>query len=483
MKQWDTLINEVAYRTKSGTNPTITQVDFDSRKVQSGSVYVAIKGTTADGHQFIDMAIQQGAAAIVAEQLPENRSEEVAYLEVENSRLALAKIAAAFYEYPSRQLQLIGVTGTNGKTTVTTLLFDLFRKLGYHCGLLSTVANRIEDKVLPAKLTTPDAVSLQALLAEMVEAGCDYAFMEVSSHAIDQERTAALAFKGAVFTNLTHDHLDYHGTFKAYLEAKKRLFDQLPKTAFALVNTDDKHGLVMLQNTKATRLTFSGRRPADYRVRILSNTIHGLDLELGGQQLSVALVGKFNAYNLLSAFAVADQLGQIQEEVLAALSSLRPAAGRFELVHGHADQPTAIVDYAHTPDALEQVLETIQAVRTPGTRILTVVGCGGDRDRTKRPKMAQVATRLSDYAILTSDNPRTEDPETILKDMEQGLSPADQVKVWIEPDRKKAIAWAVKQANAKDIILIAGKGHEDYQEINGVRHPFDDRLVVKAMIS
>lgn len=457
----------------------ITRVDFDSRSVQAGSLFVAVRGTQTDGHQYIDKAIEKGATAIIGEQRPANISPEISFIEVENSQRALGLVATAFYGQPSRQLKLVGITGTNGKTTMVNLLYRLFTDLGYRVGMLSTVGNRISERELPATHTTPDAVSINALIAEMVEAGCDYAFMEVSSHAIHQERIAGLEFAGGVFTNITHDHLDYHGTFKAYIEAKKQFFDGLPKSAFALVNVDDKRGRVMVQNTAAKVYRFSLRGLAEFRARILENAITGLQMELDGQEFYGRLVGTFNAYNLLAVYASAVLLDQDRIEVLTGLSSLTAAEGRMEYLRQPQTGITAIVDYAHTPDALEKVLETLNDLRESGKKIITVVGCGGDRDRAKRPKMARIACDLSDEVILTSDNPRSEDPAEILREMETGVPAAAKNKVLSLVDRRMAIRTAVKLAQPGDLILVAGKGHEKYQEIMGVKHPFDDKEILK----
>ena len=457
----------------------ITRVDFDSRKVQAGSLFVAVRGTQTDGHQYIDKAISLGAVAIIGEQCPSDFPPEITFIEVDNSQYALGIAATTFYEDPSSQLKLVGVTGTNGKTTMVNLLYRLFTDLGYRVGLLSTVGNRIGEQELAATHTTPDAVSINALLAEMVEAGCDFAFMEVSSHAVHQERIAGLQFAGGVFTNISHDHLDYHGTFRAYIDAKKKFFDELPEDAFALVNVDDKRGRVMVQNTSAKVQRYSLRALAEFRARILENSISGLQLELDGQEFYGRLVGTFNAYNLLAVYATAILLDQDQMEVLTLLSNLTAAEGRMEYLRQADTGVTAIVDYAHTPDALEKVLETLNDLKEGGTRIITVVGCGGDRDRAKRPKMARIACDLSDEVILTSDNPRSEDPVEILREMEGGVPIGAKHKVLILADRRMAIKTAVKLAKPGDLILVAGKGHEKYQEIKGVKHPFDDKEILK----
>ena len=475
-KLTDILRDIPVVRTVGKLPPGISNIRFDSRNVMEGDLFIAVRGTQTDGHRYIGTAIERGAALIVCEELPELISKETSYLQVKNSAEALGRMAANYYDRPSEQLKLIGVTGTNGKTTTTTLLFDLFSDLGYKCGLLSTVENRIGQKVLPSTHTTPDAVAMNELLRDMLEAGCDYCFMEVSSHAVHQHRITGLHFTGGVFTNITHDHLDYHGTFRAYIEAKRMFFDNLPKSSFALTNLDDRNGPVMTQQTPARRLSYALRRPADYKGKILDNSPTGLHLVINEREFFARLIGGFNAYNLLAAYGVAVELGMDETEVLTALSQLRPAAGRFEQVADTSGcQLSGIVDYAHTPDALEQVLKTANATRPGNARLITVVGCGGDRDRTKRPQMAKVAATSSDQVILTSDNPRTEDPNQILREMEAGVPAELQRRVLTIADRAQAIRTAVRLAQPGDMILIAGKGHETYQEIAGVKHPFDDR--------
>lgn len=460
----------------------IAQLNFDSRRASAGSLFVAVRGTQTDGHEYIAKAIANGARAIVAERAPNVREESQVdcWVKVSDSAQALGQIAAAFYGYPSRDLPLIGITGTNGKTTVATLLFQLFSELGYKVGLLSTVENRIGEQVIEASHTTPDAVQLNALLGEMLEAGCDYVFMEVSSHAVDQGRTAGLTFSGGVFTNMSHDHLDYHGSFKAYIEAKKKFFDTLPKSAFAIVNIDDKRGTVMVQNSAAKRQTYSLRGMADFRLRVLDNTPEGLHLEIEGQELFARLIGRFNAYNLLAVYATATLLGQDSQEVLPVLSSLSGPAGRVTYVRNLESGITAVVDYAHTPDSVEKICSTLRDMLKPQQRLLTVVGCGGDRDRTKRPLMAKAACDYSHEVILTSDNPRSENPEAILDEMVAGV-PADCTALRIT-DRHSAITTACRLAKRGDIVLVAGKGHEQYQEIQGVKHPFDDTKVLKEAL-
>lgn len=456
-------------------------VCFDSRKVQPGFLFVAVKGTQSDGHEFISRAVDLGASAIVCEKLPDTIYEKTTYVTVKNSAQSLGIIAANFFGNPSQKLKLVGVTGTNGKTTVATLLYQLFGTLGHRCGLISTVEYRIIDKVLPSTHTTPDPVQLNHLLKDMVDAGCRYAFMEVSSHAIDQERIAGLQFTGAIFTNITHDHLDYHKTFENYIKAKKKFFDALTSDAFALVNADDKRGMVMLQNTKARKYTFGLRKLTDFKGKMLSNTIEGLEMEMMQKPVWFKLIGDFNAYNILAVFGAAMLMDQDADQVLTALSSMQGAVGRFELI-GRGSKITAIVDYAHTPDALKNVLETIKQFRSGNEQVITVVGCGGNRDKTKRPLMASIAVRFSDKVVLTSDNPRDEDPMAIIREMQSGIGPSDARKTLVIPDREEAIKTACMMANPKDIVLVAGKGHETYQEIKGVKHPFDDREVVERML-
>lgn len=454
---------------------------FDSRKVEKGFLFVAVKGTLADGHQFIEQAIEKGAVGIVCEKLPDTIHEKNTYVTVKNSARALGIIAANFFGTPSQKLKLVGVTGTNGKTTVATLLYKLFGSLGYRCGLISTVEYRIIDQALPASHTTPDPIQLNELLKKMVVAGCTYAFMEVSSHAIDQERVAGLEFTGAIFTNITHDHLDYHKTFENYIKAKKKFFDELSSHAFALVNADDKRGMVMLQNTKANRKSYGLKKMVDFKGKIISNTLEGLEMEVEGKTVWFKLIGDFNAYNLMAVYAAAVLLGEPADQVLTVLSNMTGATGRFELIAPGA-KITAIVDYAHTPDALKNVLETIKQFRSGHEQVITVVGCGGNRDRTKRPLMASIAVRLSDKVVLTSDNPRDEEPMDIIREMQSGVGPADARKTVVIADREEAIKTACLMAKEKDIVLVAGKGHETYQEIKGVKYPFDDREVVERML-
>jgi UDP-N-acetylmuramoyl-L-alanyl-D-glutamate--2,6-diaminopimelate ligase len=460
------------------TNLPLNALCIDSRKAALGSAFIAIKGTLVDGHQYIDTAITQGANIIICEALPNEQREAVTYVLVKDSSIAAGELAAAFYGFPSKELTVVGVTGTNGKTTVTTLLYQLFTKLGYKCGLISTVQNFIGDVVEIATHTTPDAISIQSLFAKMRDAGCSYVFMELSSHAIHQNRICGIDFDGAVFTNITHDHLDYHKTFDEYIRVKKQLFDQLPATAFALTNIDDKRGAVMLQNTRAQQFSYSLRTPANIKGKVLENNLTGLVMEIDGHEAYLRMIGIFNAYNMLAVYGVAKFLNQDSIEVLAALSTLNGAAGRFESVCSPVEKILGIVDYAHTPDALLNVLATIQQLRQNDEQIITVIGCGGDRDKAKRPLMAQVAVDKSNKTILTSDNPRSENPEEILNEMEADLTFAQKRKVLRISDRKEAIKTACALASPGDIILVAGKGHETYQEIKGIRHHFDDKEIL-----
>jgi UDP-N-acetylmuramoyl-L-alanyl-D-glutamate--2,6-diaminopimelate ligase len=458
----------------------IANVVFDSRKVQPGDLFVAVSGTQVDGHRFIDSAVKQGAAAVVCEVLPQSLSTEVAWIKVRNSAFALGQMAANFYDRPSGKLKLVGITGTNGKTTIVTLLHQLFLSLGYEAGMLSTIVNKVNEREIITSHTTPDALSINRVLSEMVEAGCAYAFMEVSSHAIVQERVAGLQFAGALFTNITHDHLDYHKTFKEYITAKKKFFDDLPKEAFALVNADDRNARIMLQNTQAKEYSYALKTIADFRGRLLEDEFSGLQMFLDDKEFYSPMVGAFNASNLLAVYATAILLEQDKEEILQVLSGLRGAEGRFEVLRS-PDGIVCIVDYAHTPDALKNVLETIQAIRSRDEQLITVVGAGGDRDKTKRPEMAAIASVLSSRTILTSDNPRSENPEDILRDMKAGIDPAQKKNTLVISNRREAIKTAYALAGKGDIILIAGKGHEKYQEINGVRYPFDDKQVLTEL--
>jgi len=465
---------------QGSTEANIGNITFDSRTADSDSLFVAIKGTVTDGHNYIDNVIAQGCTNILISdnvECPEN----VNVIQSKDTKEALGIIASNFYNNPSRELELIGVTGTNGKTTTTTLLHNVFTQLGYHTGLLSTIVNKIGSEEIKSTHTTPDPIQLNFLLRKMVDDGVTHCFMEVSSHAIDQRRIAGLQFRGGAFTNITHDHLDYHNTFKEYIQAKKRFFDDLSSDAFALTNHDDKNGMVMLQNTKATKKTFALKSHADYNAKILENLFSGLVISINGQEVWTRLVGEFNAYNILTVFGIADQLNEDMVEVLTVISELKAVEGRFEFVQNQSNVST-IVDYAHTPDALENVLKTIATIRTKNEQLITVVGCGGDRDKAKRPKMADVACQFSDKVIFTSDNPRSEDPNTIIEEMEKGVEPIHFKKTLSITDRKQAIKSAVMMSEPGDIILIAGKGHEKYQEINGVKHDFDDIAIVTELL-
>ena len=453
---------------------------FDSRKVGEGFLFFAIKGTHSDGHLFISDVIEKGATVVVCEELPSTRVGSVTYILVDDSAQALGLIASAFYDYPSSKMKLVGVTGTNGKTTTATLLYNMVRNMGFKAGLISTIVYKVDDRTLPASHTTPDQLQLNSMMNEMVEAGCTYCFMEVSSHAIDQKRIAGLDFDGAIFSNITHDHLDYHKTFDAYIRAKKQFFDGLKPDAFAITNIDDKNGNVMLQNTKASKISYSLRSMADHHCKIVESHFDGTLLVIDGVEVWTHFVGKFNAYNLMAVYAAALALHFEREEVLNQLSLLFPVDGRFEVIRSQ-NGTYAIVDYAHTPDALKNVLSTIDEIRTQKQSLICVVGAGGDRDKTKRPEMAAIACNISDKVILTSDNPRTEDPLMILKDMEAGVNEASKKKVLTIADRREAIKTAIMLALPGDIILIAGKGHEPYQEIMGVKHHFDDREEVKRI--
>ena len=464
------------------TNVGVSAIDFDSRNIKSGYVFVAVKGTVSDGHQYIETAIKQGAVAVVCETMPENCVEGVTYVEVANSSKALAMMASNFYGNPSENLKLVGVTGTNGKTTVASLLYQLFKKAGYKVGLLSTVKIMVDTKEYKATHTTPDSLTINKYLKEMNVEGIEFCFMEVSSHGIHQHRTEGLRFEGGIFTNLTHDHLDYHNTFSEYRDVKKSFFDALPEKAFALVNSDDKNGLVMLQNTKARKYTYALKSYADYKSQILENQFGGLLLKINDAEVWTRLIGNFNAYNILAIYATADLLGLEKVEILRLISELESVSGRFQYILS-TEKITAIVDYAHTPDALKNVLETINSIRTKNEELITVVGCGGDRDTTKRPKMGHIASVLSTKVIFTSDNPRSEEPETILKEIEKGVAPQNYKKTLTITDRLQAIKTACQMAQPNDIILIAGKGHETYQEIKGKRFDFDDFKIVQEVLN
>ena len=460
----------------------ITGVNIDSRRIEKGHLFVAIRGTQVDGHSFIQKATDLGAAAILCEQLPEERREGVTYVVVDSTESAVGPVATMFYNDPTSKLKLVGVTGTNGKTTIATLLYNMFRKFGHKCGLISTVCNYIEDKAVPADHTTPDPIELNRLLAEMVEAGCEYAFMECSSHAIAQKRIGGLKFAGGLFTNLTRDHLDYHKTVENYRDAKKAFFDMLPKDAFAITNADDKNGMVMVQNTKAKVKTYSTRTMADFRGRIIECHFEGMYLDIDGHEVGVQFIGKFNVSNLLAVYGAAVMLGKKSEDILVVLSTLKSVSGRLEPIHS-PEGFTAIVDYAHTPDALENVLNAIHEVLGGKGHVITVCGAGGNRDKGKRPLMAQEAVRQSDKVIITSDNPRFEEPQDIINDMLAGLTAQQMKKVVSIADRREAIRTACMLATKGDVILVAGKGHEDYQEIKGVKHHFDDREVIRDIFA
>jgi UDP-N-acetylmuramoyl-L-alanyl-D-glutamate--2,6-diaminopimelate ligase len=462
------------------TGITVLHLTYDSRQVGEGSMFFAVKGTQVDGHQFIASVIEKGAAAIVCETLPEQLDETVTYIRVKNTNEVMAYIAAEFYDHPSRKLKLTAVTGTNGKTTVATLLFKLFRAFGHHVGLLSTVQNQVDDEVIPSTHTTPDSIRINELLEMMVDKGCEYCFMEASSHAIDQHRITGLHFAGTVFNNITHDHLDYHHTFDNYIKAKKKLFDDVNADAFALTNKDDRNGTVMLQNTKATKYTYSLKSMADFKAKIIESDFNGMLLNIDGEEAWFRLVGNFNAYNLLAVYGTAFLLGKSKKEIITLLSNIESVKGRFDYVRS-ASGIIGIIDYAHTPDALKNVLDTINQLRTNNEQLITVVGCGGNRDTSKRPVMADVASELSTKVIFTSDNPRNEDPEAILDDMQKGVKPLHYKKTLRISDRKEAIKTAVSMAKKGDIILVAGKGHENYQEIKGVKHHFDDKEMLMEM--
>jgi len=476
------ILYKVAIESVTGsTEIDIHKIDFDSRKIEANDVFVAIRGSLSDGHDYIDKAIQLGAIAIICDTLPENIEKGITYIKVKDTNAALAFVAANFFGNPSEKLKLVGVTGTNGKTTIASLLFQLFQKAGFKVGLLSTVKIMVDETEYKATHTTPDSITINHYLNEMIEAGVTHCFMEVSSHGIHQKRTEALHFVGGIFTNLSHDHLDYHPTFAEYRDVKKSFFDSLPKTAFVLSNIDDKNGSVMLQNTVARKFTYALKSYADFKAQILESQLSGLLLKVNDNEVWVKLIGTFNAYNVLAIYGTAVELGMDSLEALRLLSDLESVSGRFQYIVSEGNI-TAIVDYAHTPDALDNVLKTINDIRTKNEQLITVVGCGGNRDKTKRPIMAKIATDLSDKAILTSDNPRNEDPEVILDEMEKGVEAHNYKKILRISDRKQAIKTACQLAQSNDIILIAGKGHETYQEINGVRHHFDDMETVKEIL-
>jgi UDP-N-acetylmuramoyl-L-alanyl-D-glutamate--2,6-diaminopimelate ligase len=480
------LLSDILYKVKleeiiGSTHVAISSIVFDSRKVKKDSLFVATKGAADDGHIYIQKAIESGAIAIVCEEIPKHKHDQITYVKVTDSTYALGVMACNYFDNPSEKLKLVGITGTNGKTTTVTLLFNLFKSLGYSVGLLSTVQNKINNTVIPSTHTTPDAITLNELLFKMEEQGCEFVFMEVSSHAIVQNRIAGINFTGALFSNITHDHLDYHKTFDEYIKAKKQFFNLLPSTAFALTNRDDKNGMVMLQNTKANKYTYALKNIADYKCKIIESHLNGLLLNIDNHEVWVKLIGIFNAYNILSVYATAILLKQDITSVLTALSNLNSVEGRFQYVKS-PNGVIGIIDYAHTPDALKNVLETVKEIRSGSEQVITLVGCGGDRDSAKRPIMAAIACEYSNKVILTSDNPRTEDPEEILNQMQAGVNPVDIKKVLRITDRREAIKIACSFSSKGDIILIAGKGHEKYQEINGVKHDFDDLEILKETI-
>ncbi len=482
MKVLKDILYKVGIEAVHGTTDiAISKIEFDSRKVELNDVFVAIKGTLSDGHDYIQKALNHGAIAIICQEFPSVIVNGVTYIKVKDSNEALALLATNFYENPSEKIRLVGVTGTNGKTTIASLLYQLFKKAGYKVGLLSTVKIMVDEQEFKATHTTPDSLTINRYLDLMVQEGCEFCFMEVSSHGVHQKRAEGLQFEGGIFTNLSHDHLDYHNSFAEYRDVKKSFFDNLPKNAFALTNADDKNGAVMLQNTKARKLSYALKSYADYKAQILENQLSGLLLKINDNEVWVKLIGSFNAYNLLAIYGVAVELGIEKMEALRLLSELESVSGRFQYIISES-KITAIVDYAHTPDALENVLKTIENIRTNNEQLITVVGCGGDRDKTKRPIMANIASTISDKVIFTSDNPRTEDPEIIIKEMEKGVEPQNFKKTVSILDRKQAIKTACQLANTNDIILIAGKGHETYQEINGVRHDFDDLKIVTELL-
>ncbi|MGO1585551.1 MAG: UDP-N-acetylmuramoyl-L-alanyl-D-glutamate--2,6-diaminopimelate ligase [Mesonia sp.] len=481
------LLKDILYRVSiesviGDTNVAIQNIDFDSRKISLNDVFVAIRGEANDGHEFIAKAEENGAIAVVCEELPAKQINGITYVLVENTKEALAMMANNFYQQPSEKLKLIGVTGTNGKTTISSLLHQLFTLAGYKVGLISTIKIVVGEEEFPTRLTTPDSLTINKYLQKMNDAGVEFCFMEVSSHGIAQHRAAGLEFKGGIFTNLSHDHLDYHKSFQEYRDVKKKFFDELPKSAFAITNSDDKNGAFMLQNTKATKKTYALKTNADYKVQIIENELSGLLLKINNNEVWSTLIGNFNAYNLGAIYAAADLLGLKELENLKYISQLKAVSGRFQYLISAKENITAIVDYAHTPDALQNVLETINAIRTKNEELITVVGCGGDRDATKRPIMGKVASDLSTKVIFTSDNPRTEDPDRIIEEVEAGVEAHNWSKIISITNRKQAIKSACAMANAKDIILIAGKGHETYQEVNGVRSDFDDIKIVQEML-
>lgn len=478
MKSLQQLVSTLESATLFGAaDALVGGLQIDSRMVQAGDLYAAMKGRTVDGHNFIDACIEAGASVILCEALPKQLNEAVCYVQVENTAKALGEICLNFYDRKAENITIVGTTGTNGKTSVSTLLFDLFTLRGHLCGLISTVENRIGKQIIPSTHTTPNIVALHGLLAQMADAGCDYCFMEVSSHAVDQRRIAGVPFAAGVFTNITHDHLDYHKTFDNYIKAKKQFFDELPSSAVAVTNKDDRNGMVMLQNTKAMRYTYAMKQPADFTVRVSEHDFTGMQLQLNQTEFWTPLIGGFNAYNLCAVYATAFLLTEGDAELPIQMSALGKVNGRFEVLRG-PNRITAIVDYAHTPDALKNVLHTINDIRKNSVNLITVVGCGGNRDQAKRPEMAKLAAEMSNKALLTSDNPRFEDPQEILNQMEAGVDPQNYKRIVKIVDRKEAIKTAVLMAQPGDIILVAGKGHETYQDIQGVKHPFDDKIIL-----
>lgn len=477
------LLKDILYKTglveiSGTTNIAIDSICFDSRKIQNGSLFVAVSGTVSDGHQFMDVAVKMGAIAVVCEKMPEHVHENVTYVVVKNSSIALGHIASNFYDNPSSQLKLVGITGTNGKTTTTTLLYKLFRSLGHSVGLISTINIRVNTEVIASTHTTPDPLVLNSYLRKMVDKGCTYCFMEVSSHALVQNRIEGVEFAGAIFSNITHDHLDYHKTFSEYIKAKKKFFDLLGDSAFALSNKDDANGMVMLQNTRAKKYYYGLRSACDFKAKVMENQFSGLLLNIDGSELWTKLIGSFNAYNILAVYSTAILLGEEKMNVLTQLSLLDPVEGRFQYIRTE-NSVVGIIDYAHTPDALMNVLKTISDIRTGNEKVITVIGCGGDRDKNKRPMMAKIACDKSDRVILTSDNPRTEDPDSIIAEMQKGVEPHQYKKVLSITDRREAIRAACSFAESGDIILVAGKGHETYQEVKGVKHEFNDMKVLQ----
>lgn len=483
MKRLQDILYKVTIEAVQGTTAdvAIEKIEFDSRKIQQNDVFVAIRGTVSNGHDFIEKAITLGATVVVCDSFPNAFVQGVTYVLVKDTNAALAIMAANFYDNPSQKLKLVGVTGTNGKTTIASLLYQMFKKAGYKVGLLSTVKIKVDELEYKATHTTPDSLTINYFLNEMITQGCEYCFMEVSSHGVHQKRTDALLFTGGIFTNLSHDHLDYHNSFAEYRDVKKSFFDSLPKTAFAITNIDDKNGAVMLQNTQAHKRTYALKSYADYRAQILENQLTGLLLKINENEVWVKLIGTFNAYNLLAIYATAIELGLDKNEALRLLSELESVSGRFQFIVSKT-KITAIVDYAHTPDALENVLKTINDIRTNNEQLITIVGCGGDRDKSKRPIMAHIASQMSNKALFTSDNPRSENPDAIIEEMEKGVEPQNYKKTLSITDRKQAIKTACQMATANDIILIAGKGHETYQEIQGIRYDFDDMQIVKELL-